>query len=85
VVARDGPSLARADLLHATLERQEDGTVDVNWAELKGNAHFEQDDGVRPRVEADAAEIGVDPAKRIADLLATTGRGAKRRGRRRRP
>lgn len=70
VVAKEGPSLATAQSLHATLERGEDDHIAVTWVEMKGGAHFKQDDGVRPLVEADAEELTADPVKRIVDLIA---------------
>lgn len=77
VVATDGPSKAKSDFLTARLERAEDGSVKVTHAELKGQAHFEQDDGVRPAISADASELTADPVKRIVDLIADDGQTAK--------
>jgi lipopolysaccharide export system protein LptA len=77
VVARDGPAVASADSMHATLERRPDGEVAVTRAVLMGGAHFAQDDGVRPRIEADAAELDADPVKRVVDLIGAEGAAAK--------
>jgi lipopolysaccharide export system protein LptA len=78
ITASDGPSTLTAGELHARLERAEDGGgVTVTWAEVKGGAHFVQDDRVRPRVEADALELDVDPKTRIVNLLAADGQAAR--------